>query len=237
MISMRSFAVLCAALSLSACVSATAPASRAAMPAGGDLAAANSQSTGQIANLIDSRSVALTARGQGTPFDVEAIRINVPRSLSVSEANTFKPRADIVWRGDVMGDRHAQVTAIFQEAMTQGTASVQTGHKADLEIEVTRFHALTEKTRYTFGGMHEMRFVLTLRDSATGQVLDGPREVVADIKASGGAAAIAEEQAGRTQRVVTVERLAQVVRDELSAPARNEMIISRLQTAPAPLAD
>jgi hypothetical protein len=78
---------------------------------------------------------------------------------------------------------------------------------------------------------------LTLRDNATGQLLDGPREIVADIKASGGAAAIAEEQAGRTQRVVTVERLAQVIRQELSAPQRNEMIISRLQTAPAPLAD
>jgi hypothetical protein len=237
MISMRSFAVLCAALSLSACVSATAPASRAAMPAGGDLAAANSQSSGQIDSLVESRALTLTSREQGVPFDVETIRINVSRSLSVSEANTFKPRADIVWRGEARGDRHAQVTAIFQEAMTQGTALVQVGRKADLEVDVTRFHALTEKTRYTFGGMHEMRFVLTLRDSATGQVLDGPREVVADIKASGGSAAIAEEQAGRTQRVVTVERLAQVIRQELSAPQRNEMIISRLQTAPAPLAD
>ncbi|MFZ9198075.1 MAG: DUF6778 family protein [Paracoccaceae bacterium] len=237
MISMRSFAVLCAALSLSACVSATAPASRAAMPAGGDLAAANSQSTGQIDTRIDRATAALAVREQVASYDIEAIRIEVPRSLTVSEANTFKPRADIVWRGDMLGDRHAQVTAIFQEAMTLGTAPLQTGLKADLEIEVTRFHALTEKTRYTFGGMHEMRFVLTLRDSATGQVLDGPREIVADIKASGGAAAIAEEQAGRTQRVVTVERLAQVIRQELSAPQRNEMIISRLQTAPAPLAD
>ena len=237
MISMRSFGLLCAALSLSACVSATAPASRAAMPAGGDLAAGNSQSMGQIDTLIDSSTAALVVRGQGASYDIEAIRILVPRSLTVSEANTFKPRADIVWRGDVLGDRHGQVTAIFQEAMALGTAPAQTGRKADLEIEVTRFHALTEKTRYTFGGMHEMRFVLTLRDSATGQVLDGPREIVADIKASGGAAAIAEEQAGRTQRVVTVERLAQVIRQELSAPQRDEMILSRLQTAPAPLAD
>jgi hypothetical protein len=37
--------------------------------------------------------------------------------------------------------------------------------------------------------------------------------------------------------VVTVERLAQVIRQELSAPQRDEMILSRLQTAPAPLAD
>ena len=62
-------------------------------------------------------------------------------------------------------------------------------------------------------------------------------KAVTAASSSGGAAAIAEEQAGRTQRVVTVERLAQVIRQELSAPQRNEMIISRLQTAPAPLAD
>jgi hypothetical protein len=36
---------------------------------------------------------------------------------------------------------------------------------------------------------------------------------------------------------VTVERLAQVIRQELAAPERDEMIISRLQTTPAPLAD
>ena len=65
MISMRSFGLLCAALSLSACVSATAPASRAAMPAGGALAAGNSQSMGQIDTLIDSSTAALVVRPVG----------------------------------------------------------------------------------------------------------------------------------------------------------------------------
>ena len=216
-----------AALGLSACVSANDPATRGAPLAGelvAGLGAANSQSAGSEADAVTAYLVA--------QYDVEAIRVTVPTRLKVSEANTFKPRADIVWRGDVMGDRHAQVTAIFQEAMTQGTASVQTGHKADLEIEVTRFHALTEKTRYTFGGTHEMRFILTLRDAASGAVIDGPREVVADIKASGGSAAIEEERMGRTQRVVTVERLAQVIRRELSAPASEDQIVSRLATPP-----
>jgi hypothetical protein len=37
--------------------------------------------------------------------------------------------------------------------------------------------------------------------------------------------------------VATVERLVQVIRQELAALQRNEMIISRLQTAPAPLTD
>lgn len=51
-------------------------------------------------------------------------------------------------------------------------------------------------------------------------MIDGPRKVVADVKAAGGYKAIAEDDAGRTQRVVVVERLAQVIARELSAPAQ-----------------
>jgi hypothetical protein len=42
--------------------------------------------------------------------------------------------------------------------------------------------------------------------------------VVADVKASGGARALAEEQMGRTQRVVIVERLSQIIQRELTTP-------------------
>lgn len=221
MISFRQMILGLAALGLTACVSANDPATRG-VPLAAGLGAANSQSTGSEGNRTTAYLVA--------QYDVEAIRVTVPSRLKVSEANTFKPRADIVWRGEALGDRYAQVAAIFRDAMTTGTAAMQKGRKVDLEVEVTRFHALTEKTRYTFGGTHEMRFILTLRDAASGAVIDGPREVVADIKASGGSAAIEEERMGRTQRVVTVERLAQVIRRELSAPATEELIVSRLQT-------
>lgn len=221
MISFRHLALMVAALGLSACVSANDPATRGA-PMATTLGAANSQSAG---SEIDPAATYLVAQ-----YDVEAITVNVPRSLKVSEANTFKPRADIVWRGEPLGDRYQQVQAIFTDAMTAGTATMQKGQKVDLEITVTKFHALTEKTRYTIGGMHEMRFLLTVRDTATGAVLQGPREVIADVKASGGSAAIEEERQGRTQRVVTVERLTQVIRRELSTPASQDLIVSRLAT-------
>jgi len=223
MISFRHMFFGLAALGLSACVSATDPATRGAPLATG-FGAAASQSVGSTA---EDGTAYLVAQ-----YDVEAIRVTVPTRLKVSEANTFKPHADIVWRGEALGDRYAQVAAIFRDAMATGTATMQKGRKVDLEVEVTRFHALTEKTRYTFGGMHEMRFILTLRDAASGAVIDGPREVVADVKASGGSAAIEEERMGRTQRVVTVERLAQVIRRELSAPASEDQIVSRLATPP-----
>lgn len=222
MISTRNITAVVLALGLSACVSAAPPASRALAPTGQDFQAGMSQSTGAV-TAPDATTVYLQAQ-----YDVEAVRVTVPRSLKVSEANTFKPHADIVWRGEPRGDRHAQVAAIVQEGMQTGTAAMQKGRQVNVDVEVTRFHALTEKTRYTIGGVHEMRFVLTVSDAATGAVIDGPREVIADVKAAGGTLAIAEDQAGRTQRVVTVARLAEVVRRELSAPLSQEQMVSRL---------
>ncbi len=151
-------------------------------------------------------------------YDVEDITVIVPRDLVVSEANSYRPKADIVWRGEPLGDRYVQVEAILTEAMAAGTAMMTTGPKVDVEITLARFHCVTERTRYSIGGMHAMQFDLTVTDAETGVVLDGPRRVVADVKASGGAKAIAEDAAGLTQRVVVANRLAEAIRYELSRP-------------------
>ncbi|MFN3724494.1 MAG: DUF6778 family protein [Paracoccaceae bacterium] len=166
-------------------------------------------------------------------YDVEDIRISVPAKLTVSEANVFYPMADIVWRGEPAGNRHAQVMSMFKEAMDRGTYTMTSGRKVVVDIEVTRFHSVTEKTRYTVGGTHSMRFNLTVRDVQTGQVLDGPRLVAADTKAAGGTQAVAEEQMGRTQRVVVVERLASAIRSELSARVTDPMLISQALSKPS----
>lgn len=150
-------------------------------------------------------------------YDVAEVRIVVPQTLRVSEANSYRPNADIVWRGDPPGDRYAQVQAIMAEGFAQGTAAMTAGRRVIVEAEVVRFHCLTEKTRYSIGGVHSIRFNLTVRDAESGQVIDGPRLVKADIKASGGEKALAEDRAGRTQRVVIVEDLTAVSRRELSA--------------------
>lgn len=154
---------------------------------------------------------------QLTPrYDVAEVRVTVPQSLKVSEANVFYPMADIVWRGEPRGDRYAQVAAIFQDAAASATQRMTKGPEVVVELTVARFHSLTEKTRYTVGGTHSLKFDLTVRDARTGAVIDGPRRIDADIAASGGSKAIAEDQAGRTQRVVIVERLTEVIRRELS---------------------
>ena len=46
-------------------------------------------------------------------------------------------------------------------------------------------------------------------------MIDGPRYVIADTNAAGGQRAVNEDKSGRTQRVVVVERLAQVIQNEL----------------------
>lgn len=183
--------------------------------------------------------VASMDRGGGTAYRLVDARIDVPGSLRVSEANRFYPIADIVWRGEPPGDRRAQVRAIFAEGLARGAAGLTAGTPAVAEVEVLRFHSLTEKARYTVGGVHSIRFLLTLRDPATGAVLDGPRRVVADARASGGARAMAEEAQGRTQRVLIVEDLARVFRRELAgggAPARAAPAPAAVRTAAAPVA-
>jgi hypothetical protein len=210
-------------LGLSAC--AQPGASRSSAPDGMSLATKD-------ASVAAGQKVAI-------PLHVTDVVIKVPTSLRVSEADTWYPLADVVWRGEARGNRLVQVQAIFEEAAARGTADLTSGVAVVAEVEVVRFHCLTEKTRNTIGGVHSLFFNLTIRDAATGAVLDGPRLVNAETKAVGGARAIAEDYAGRTQRVVVIERLAQVLHDELDAlvadPAGFGLVLSSSGSEPGKL--
>jgi hypothetical protein len=176
---------------------------------------------------VDGLTLATSgARTLAPIYTVEAVDITVPHSLKVSEANSYLPLADIVWRGEPPGNRYAQVASILSDGLRAGTIDMKQGPKVTVEVVLTRFHALTEKARYTVGGNHAIHFEMTVRDAATGAILDGPRLVVADVKASGGARALAEEQMGRTQRVVIVERLSQVIQRELTTPTPAALVPS-----------
>lgn len=150
------------------------------------------------------------------PLAIARVHVVVPKALKVSEADRFLPSADIVWRGDPLGDRHQQVADIFAAAASVIAGEAATGRGVTLTLEVTRFHGLTEKARYVTGGNYAMRFLMTLTDTASGEVLDGPRALNADIKGSGGARAVAEDLAGRTEKVVVTERITEVLREELA---------------------
>ncbi len=147
---------------------------------------------------------------------VNRIIVDVPRSLKVSEANRYFPGGDIVWREDPRGDRYAQVQAIVENAMREGVKDMQGPNAVDLYIELTRFHALTEKARYSTGGVHDIEFKLTLLDPETGTPLGASRQIDAGFKAYGGSAALAAEARGETQKVRITQQLARVIRDELT---------------------
>ncbi|MEL7090729.1 MAG: DUF6778 family protein [Pseudomonadota bacterium] len=157
-----------------------------------------------------------TAAASLPQVNVGKINVVVPTALKVSEANSYLPKGDIVWRGDPIGDRHAQVAAIFETAMQRGTAALDGAQHVTLDIVVKRFHALSEKARYTVGGVHNITFDLTLRDAATGAPIMPSREVRADLDALGGSVAIHADSIGQTQKVRITDHLAEVIRQELT---------------------
>ena len=151
-------------------------------------------------------------------YQVTQVNVIVPRKLIVSEANRYYPSGDIVWREDPIGDRHAQVEAIFKDAMQRGTARVEGDIPVIIDVQVLRFHALTEKTRYTVGGIHSIRFGLSIRSAETGLLLEERRIVQADLVGFGGERAVNAVRQGQTQKVRITDHLAYVIRQELEEP-------------------
>lgn len=155
-----------------------------------------------------------------TGLRIADVRVTVPERLRVSEANSYYPIADIVWRGEPRGDRKAQIVRIFEEAGTRAArAAGRKGQAVVVDITVRRFHCLTERARAAMGGVHSVKFDMALRYARTGKVIGQPRFVVADIPAAGGQRALIEDAQGRTQRVVVVEHLARVIAQELARVA------------------
>ncbi|MDU8926474.1 DUF6778 family protein [Alisedimentitalea sp. MJ-SS2] len=154
---------------------------------------------------------------------VESYQIRVPNSLKVSEANLYYPSGDIVWRGEPLGNRHSQVQKIFEDSLARGAAGSNGKVPVLVDIEVTRFHALTEKARYTVGGRHEIHFTMNFLNPETRQPVAEPRKVDATFKAFGGARAVAAEQNGVTQKSRISNHLAGLFQKELGigAAARN----------------
>ncbi|MEP1353138.1 MAG: DUF6778 family protein [Tateyamaria sp.] len=171
---------------------------------------------------FDAEGLPLAATEQvgayNTDVRVKNITVRVPRSLTVSEGNGYLPSSDIVWRGDPIGDRYAQIGAIFNDAMKKGTAALDGATPVFLDIEVTRFHALTERARYSTGGVHNINFNVTVRHAVTTAQLGETRRVRADLTAFGGSQALAAEARGETQKVRISAFLAEVIRQELTTP-------------------
>jgi len=143
---------------------------------------------------------------------VQEVRVNVPDTLTVSEANLFMPHSDIVWREDRFGDRRAQVKSIVELGVSQAVLEMNGVQPVIVEVELKRFHALSQKARATIGGKHNILFTVTIRDAETGLQLVDTFPVEASLKAYGGQKAIDAEMRGETQRVRISRHITEVIK-------------------------
>lgn len=142
--------------------------------------------------------------------DVIAI---VPDELSVSNANTFAPNADIVWHGEPFGDRRAQVAQIIDEGITLGARELTGARLVTITATVRQFHAVTPiAVARAPSAVNNIKYVIQVYDSATGQPLTEPQFIAADLIAYVGSAAVSAAIQGQTERVRIVNHLAAVTR-------------------------
>ena len=151
-------------------------------------------------------------------YNITAVNVVAPSSLVVSEENSYFPHADIVWRGDLPGNRYEQVATMMESAFTNGVAGMQSGRAVVLNVEITRFHSLTERTRASIGGTHDIDFDITIVDAATGLVIEPTRHIESSLKALGGQKAVLAESHGQTQKVRVSTFLASLIQQELTTP-------------------
>lgn len=207
-------ALLIGALGLSACANVETATRNAPFetepPA---VAASDSVSRASMAPVPAARAQAPAEAGR---LRIASYSVVVPRELRATDANVYYPMGDIVWHGDPKGDRHQQVAALFENSLTRSAEMITSGRPARVEIEVLRFHSVTDKTRYTVGGTHSIKFQLSAFDAETGAPLIEPRIVKADLNAYGGRKAIEAEAKGHTQKYRVTNHLVATLYRELT---------------------
>jgi len=179
--------------------------------------------------LIAAAAVALASCGQSWKTDysdvidpavsrgwrVTAVNVTVPRTLTVSERETYAPDADIVWREDELGptDRYQQVDAIMTDAIRRGSSGLRGSKPVQINATVSQFHALTNKTRQRLenSGIHNIVFSAQVVDARTGAPLSPVDEIFAEFPAYTGSQARAAMVQGQTQKVRITDHVASVV--------------------------
>lgn len=153
-------------------------------------------------------------------YALHSIRFAVPSDMKVSEANSYYPIADIVWRGDPLGNRAEQISEIFQTSIAAAGEGLTGQTPVTVDVVLVRFHSLTERTRYSVGGVHSIKFDMTIRNALTGEVLEPTRRVNADLAALGGYAALAADNEGQTQKVRITAHLTNLFFQNLTGTTR-----------------
>lgn len=164
-------------------------------------------------------------------WNIAAVDVQVPDSLTVSEANRYAPSADIVWREDSLAGetdrekiaaiRRQQVDAIITKAVWRGTkasfgkygSALHGKQPVILLITMQQFHALSQKARLKLNrsGVHNITFTAQFIDQRTGAELTTAERIDADLFAYVGDQAHNAVAQGQTQKVRISNHVADVI--------------------------
>ncbi len=145
-------------------------------------------------------------------WQLAAVIVVVPDTLSVSENNRYAPRADIVWWGEPAGDRRVQVARILDEAVGDAASQLSGSQRVTVTATLERFHAVTPAAvARAPSAVHNIRFRLQVFDAQTSAPLTEPTTIEADLEAYTGEAATASAVRGEDQRTRIVTHLTKVV--------------------------
>ncbi len=165
---------------------------------------------------IDVPAFGTESRVVARSYAIEDMTFSTFEDLTVSEANSYYPNADVVWRGDPVGNRIEQVAAMFRTATTRNQDRLEGDLPVIVDFQLVRFHGVTERTRFSVGGVYNIVFNMSVRNALTGEIIEEPRLIEADLSAPGGIAALMQEQRGQTEKVRVTDFLTQVFSDELT---------------------
>lgn len=144
---------------------------------------------------------------------VDAVKIYIPDTLTVSESNRVAPNADIVWHGDPEGDRRRQVAQILHDGIARGAAQLRGRRPVTFAVRLEEFHAVTPAAvAFAPAAVHNITYMIQVHDAKTGEPLTEAEEIQADLDAYTGAAAVVAAQEGQTQKVRITNHLDHVTR-------------------------
>ncbi|MFM7445082.1 MAG: DUF6778 family protein [Tabrizicola sp.] len=157
------------------------------------------------------------------------VRVDVPRSLVVSEAETLLPNADIVWREDPVGDRYTQVGKILESAVLRGAQGLRGSRPVIISITLTRFHALTFRAEQASSdwGVHNIDFIAQVSDARTGEILVSATKIRAETPAWSGTRMREARRKGITQKSMISNHVAATVAGWLALGPDNRGEFSR----------
>ncbi|EBA11320.1 lipoprotein, putative [Roseobacter sp. CCS2] len=157
-----------------------------------------------------------TARPQmDRSYALRGFRFDAQAGLRIAESESFYPAADVVWRGDPIGPRIPQIAVMFEEAATRNRAILNGSFPVDVDVTLVRFHGVTNRTRFTVGGVYNVVFDMTVRRAGTDEVIEPTRRVAGNLDAPGGERAARLDAAGQTQKVRVTDFLTSLLRAQL----------------------